>query len=483
MMLNKEICYNALLSRDPRFDGRFYTGVMSTGIYCRPICPARTPKSKNCCFFSSAASAEKAGFRPCLRCRPEASPGTPAWLGTSATVSRGLRLIAEGALDQGTVESLAQRLGMGTRHLRRLFHEHLGASPMEVAQTRRVHLAKKLLDETRLPITQVAFSAGFNSVRRFNAAMDKTYGISPSRLRKRSNRGASPEAMNGFLTLRLPFRTPFSWRSIIDYLLPRLIPYVEDIKKNTYRRTISMEGVQGMVAVKHVAKDSCLMLQVPVHDSHKLTVIVERIRNLFDLGADPETITRHLVRDFRLAKHVEARPGLRVPGVWDRFEWAVRVIIWQQITVKAATTLTGRMVKTYGAPFEANDGLNRLFPEPKALAEADLESIGLTSSRAKTIRSLAKRVITKTLLLDNPVGLDQAVQSLTSLPGIGQWTAHSIAMRSFKEPDAFPAGDLGLRRALATDNALINPKKLEEWAEAWRPWRSYAAMYLWMSNH
>lgn len=448
MDLNPEICYRAVRSRDSRFDGRFFTAVTSTGIYCRPVCPARTPRRKNVAFYPCAAAAEEAGFRPCLRCRPESSPGTPAWLGTSATVSRGLKLINEGALDQGGVDELAGRLGMGSRQLRRLFNEHLGASPLAVALSKRVHMARKLLDETRLTVTEIAYAAGFQSVRRFNAAMQKTYGRSPTSLRKMDRVLDSDEA---HLVLRLPYRAPYDWRLLIDFLKPRAIPGVETVRHEAYRREIE----QGVVEVKPSRKEHCLLLRVPVAASRNLASIVERARCLFDVGADPDAIERHLKTNPLLAGRI--KPGLRVPGAWDRFELAVRAVLGQQVSVKGATTLAGRVNASFGL-------------SPAALARADLTTIGLTRKRAEAVRGLA----TAARCLDDPA---TARERLLEIPGIGPWTVQYIAMRALKEPDAFPSSDLGLRKALSK-----TAKQLEKAAEKWRPWRAYAAMHLWMGS-
>lgn len=479
--MNPDICYSAVSSRDPRFDGRFFTGVKTTGVYCRPICPAQTPRRRNCEFFPCAAAAEEAGYRPCLRCRPEASPGTPAWSGTSATVSRALRLIEEGALDDGNVEDLAPRLGVGSRHLRRLFNEHLGASPKAVAQTRRVHLAKKLIDETSLPMTEIAFSAGFSSVRRFNGAVKQTYGRSPSSLRCLSPKGISvPE--HGRLTLRLAFRPPFSWRSIVDYMKPRAIPGVEEVDYAKYRRTFSVDGVFGILEIAPAAKGSSLILRVPIDACRMLKGIVERVRGLFDLGADPKEINQRLSRDPLLRKRVRRNPGIRVPGAFDRFELAVRALLGQQISVLGATTISGRIVGSFGSsmPGRAEGKIGRLFPDPNDLADADVESVGLTRARGSAVRNLARAVRDGDLSLETCGDLDAIVAGLSRIPGIGPWTAHYIAMRAFKEPDAFPAGDLGLRRALSEGGKPLSEARLAKRAEAWRPWRAYGAMHLWM---
>jgi AraC family transcriptional regulator of adaptative response / DNA-3-methyladenine glycosylase II len=477
--LDPEICYRALASRDARFDGRFFTGVLSTGIYCRPICPARTPRRENVRFFACAAAASQAGLRPCLRCRPEASPGTPGWLGTSATVSRALGLIGEGALDRGSADALAARLGIGERHLRRLFDEHLGASPLAVAQTRRVHFAKMLMDETDLSASKAAFAAGFSSIRRFNAAMRAAYGRSPTEIRKASRRASSSGGDAG-LELRLALRLPFDWEALVGFLGPRATPGVERISSGVYRRSIAVEDVVGVIEVRRAAEGGAVLLRVPVGASRALVQIVARVRRLFDLDADPAEITSQLSREPRLARILRRVPGLRVPGAWDGFELAVRAILGQQVSVRRATELAGRLVASYGKPLpQAEGGLHALFPGPEALLRADPSRLGLPRARAEAIRALAAGVKRGALELDAPVALEVALEQLTALPGVGPWTAHYVAMRAMREPDAFPAGDLGLRRALADGGRPLTPAKLASRAESWRPWRAYAAMALW----
>jgi AraC family transcriptional regulator of adaptative response / DNA-3-methyladenine glycosylase II len=478
--LDPEICERARLARDARFDGRFFVGVRTTGIYCRPICPARPAKAENVRFFPSAAAAAGAGFRPCLRCRPEAAPGTPAWRGTAATVSRALRLIAEGALDEATVEQLAGRLGIGPRHLTRLFIRHLGAPPRAVAQTRRLLFAKKLLDETELPLAEVALSSGFGSVRRFNAVFRQSYRATPGALRAAARRrGAS--ATSGRLTLRLGFRPPFDWAAIVGYLKARAIPGVEAAEAVCYRRTILLDGQAGTLEVRPAAASGQLELAVGFADSRALFVIAERVRHLFDLDADPTEIAGRLRRDRHLAALVEARPGLRLPGAWDGFELAVRAILGQQVTVKGASTLAGRLAAAYGEPLPGGPdrGLGVLFPTPARLAGAELAEIGLPKARAGAIRALARAVRDRQVRFDSARGPDALVRELTRLPGIGDWTAQYVAMRALHEPDAFPADDLGLLRAAEALGLAGSPKELTARAEAWRPWRAYAAVHLW----
>ncbi len=478
--LQSKACYRALSSRDPRFDGRFFTGVSSTGIYCRPVCPARTPRRENCRFFACAAAAEEAGFRPCLRCRPETSPGTPAWRGTAATVSRAARLIAGGALDEGGVDELAARLGMGERHLRRLFDEHLGASPVAVAQTRRVQFAKRLLDETTLPMSQVAFASGFGSVRRFNAAMRKVYSRSPSELRReRAPRRRGRAAAH--LTLRLPYRPPYHWAGMMAFLGARTTPGVEQIDGDLYRRTVAVGERSGILEVRPMAGESALALRVPVELSDDLVHVVERARWMFDCNAEPREIAAHLRRDPLLKKAVRVRTGLRIPGAWDGFELAVRAILGQQVTVAGATTLAGRLVQAHGEPLPGGEpGLDRLFPTPAVLAKVNPSALGMPRSRGATIQGLARAVRDGEVVLDGSEDPHVVMQRLEAIPGVGDWTAQYIAMRALGESDAFPASDLGVRKALGDGAVLPRVSEVLAGAEAWRPWRAYAAMNLWM---
>lgn len=482
MELDHELCYRASKSRDERFDGRFFTTVLTTGIYCRPVCPAPTPKPENVRFVSSAAAAEAAGFRPCLRCRPETSPGSPDWLGTSATVSRALRLISEGVLDEHGLDEVAGRLHVGTRQLRRLFSEHLGVSPLAVAQNRRVLFARRLITETGLPMTDVAFGAGFSSIRRFNDAMRKAYGVAPTELRKTSLH--SEVTSNSHLTLKLYFRPPFDWPSLIKFLGDRAIPGVEIVGKRYYKRSVRVEGTTGIIEVRTAPMDSYVLLSIPSHLSKGLIQTVEGIRRLFDLRADPMEISSHLGRDELLGDAVRSNPGLRVPGAWDGFEIAVRAILGQQVSVKAATTMSGRLVSAFGEAMPTDGGsatgLTHLFPTPAALADANLTALGLTKRRAEAICELARAVYDGRLSLGTSRGLDEAVDKLTEQPGVGPWTAHYIAMRALGEPDAFPAGDLVLRKAAAGGKGpALSARELQRRSDVWRPWRSYAAMHLW----
>ncbi len=485
MSLNHDTCYRALKTRDPRFDGRFFTGVTSTGVYCRPVCPALTPKVAHCVFFACAAAAEGAGFRPCRRCRPETAPGTPAWRGTSATVSRGLQLIEAGALDSASVGELAQRLGVGSRHLRRLFVEHLGASPAAIGQTRRAHFANRLIQETDLPMTRIALASGYRNVRRFNAEVRRIFGRSPREIRQ-SKRKEGRTAEQGHIVLRQAYRAPFDWQAMLAFLAPRAIPGVESISGGVYRRTVDdpvFTGVIEVTAAPTGAGDE-LLLRVPASATLCLGRLSARVRELFDLAADPLAIADQLGTDARLKPIIRAHPGLRMPGAWNRFEMAVRAILGQQITVAGASRLAGKLVQAVGRPIDAQGSTatpHLLFPRPEDLADADIAAIGMPRTRADSIRSLARAICDGGTALETAPSLEVALERLTALPGIGDWTAQYIAMRALREPDAFPAGDLGLRKAWAQSESLPTASALKQQADAWRPWRAYAAMWLWAS--
>jgi len=485
-MLDPNTCERARQARDARFDGRFFIGVRTTGVYCRPVCPVKPPLARNVDFYSTAAAAEDAGFRPCRRCRPETAPGSPAWHGSSATVSRALRLIGEGSLDPAGVDQLAERLGIGSRHLRRLFARHLGASPVSVARTRRVHFARRLLDETDWPMAQIAGCAGFGSVRQFNDLMRRTFHRTPSELRGASrSRDHSRDGEADGLALRLAYRAPFDWEQLAGFYASRAIPGVESVADGHYRRVVEIDGDTGSIDVSHDPRTRQLVLRVDGIGARALPQLVERVRRMFDLYADPRSIACDLAGDRDLAPRMKRLPGLRVPGAWDPFELAIRAVLGQQVSVRGATTLAGRLVETFGTPFEPSEPgraeLTHRFPSPAALAEADVASIGMPGSRADTIRGLARAVASGELELGAPLGLDAAVEQLTGLPGIGPWTAHYVALRALGEPDAFPAGDLGLRKALSENGKPLAERALRERAERWRPWRGYAALWLWLA--
>ncbi|MGH9159830.1 MAG: AlkA N-terminal domain-containing protein [Vicinamibacteraceae bacterium] len=489
MDLDHDACYRAMCARDARFDGRLFVGVTTTGIYCRPICPARTPKREHVIFYPSAAAAQAAGFRPCLRCRPETAPTLAAWHGSSNTVSRALSLIEMGALDEADVEALAGRLGVGDRQLRRLFRHHLGASPIEVAQTRRVLLAKQLIHETTLPLAEVALAAGFGSIRRFNEPFRQLFDRPPSALR-RAGATTLTAGPTGAVTMLLRYRPPYDWPAMLAFLRARAIPGVEAVSADGYARTIDVGGLHGTVLVQPAqTRRYPNALQATIHfpKLSALPTIIARLRRVFDLAAEPDVIGAHLGEDPLLAPLVAARPGLRLPGAWDGFELAVRAVLGQQISVTAAAGLAGKLVARYGEPLTRAgirpDALTHVFPRPTRLAAADLSRLGMPKRRAATLSALARTVAADPEIFSAARGLDEAIVQLRTLSGVGEWTAQYIAMRELREPDAFPAADLGLLRAM-TDAQGRRPSSSEllARAERWRPWRAYAAQHLWASS-
>ena len=472
--LDHQACYRAIAVRDARFDGRLFTGVKTTGIYCRPICPARTPRSENVVFFPTAAAAHEAGFRPCLRCRPETSPDLGAWRGASNTVSRALALVEMGALDEASVDALASRVGMGERQLRRLFQQHLGASPIGVAQSRRVLLAKQLIHETHLPMTEIAMAAGFGSLRRFNDSFQALFKRPPTALRRSAGTDVSAGPA-GEISLLLRYRPPYDWPAMLGFLRARAITGVESVQADVYRRTIGLDGQYGTVTVQPADKGA-LNATVRFPKLSALPRIIARLRRVFDLAADPDAIALQLVKDPTLAPLVAARPGLRVPGAWDGFELAVRAVLGQQITVPGAIRLAGALVARFGERLPAPDGaLTHVFPEPAALVGADPASMGMPRSRGVALLAVAAAVVSDPNIFGAGRSLEEAVGQLRALPGIGEWTAQYIAMRQLREPDAFPAADIGLMRAMADSEGLRpTATALLARAETWRPWRAYS---------
>lgn len=457
MELDAGRCYQALRSRDPRFDGRFWVGVRSTGVYCRPVCPSRTPKEANVDFYRHPAAAEDAGFRPCRRCRPETAPGSDGWTGTAGVVDRAVRLIEEGALDGATVDVLASRLHVGGRHLRRLFHEHLGTSPDAVARSRRAHLARRLLAETDLRVADVAFAAGFGSVRQCNDVLRATFHATPTELRASGGVGRP-----GLLSLRLAVRPPFDGDALLDWFTSRAVTGLDAVEDGAYHRTVRVAETVGRVTVR--PQTAAVVLTVDLPPATHLGGLVAGVRRLFDLDADPDAVDAHLSQDPYLAPHVAECPGIRVPGCWSGFEAGVRAVVGQQISVAAARTVLGRVVAAHGPAF----------PDPAALVDAPLESLGLIRQRADTVRTLASAVLDGDVLLDGTVPHEELVGSLLALRGIGPWTAEYVALR-LGEPDAFPVGDLHLQRVLGACGGRAGRER----AERWRPWRAYAAMHLW----
>ena len=488
VFLDPDVCYCALQPHDARFDGRFFTGVTSTGIYCRPICPARTPMRKHCRFFPTAAAAQQAGFRACLRCRPEIAPHSPAWRGTASTVSRGMARIAEGALDgpRASVERLAASLGVGERQLRRLFDQHIGASPLAVAQTRRVLFAKQLLHETRLPMASVAMAAGFGSIRRFNDTFLALYKRPPSQLRRRSVTASAAAP----LVLRLSYRPPFDWNALLAFFTPRAIPGVEEVSDGVYRRIVSVEKHVALIAVSHAPSRNALQVEITCDHVPALPVIASRLRRVFDLDADTEAIAAHLSRDRTLAPILRRQPGLRTPGGWDAFEVAIRAILGQQISVVAARGLAARLVALSTKSLAlahislTDTALTHAFPTPQQVLVADLGALGMPAARRATIVALARAAIDQPDLFEVANSLEESIGRLRSIPGIGEWTAQYIALRGLHHPDAFPASDIGiLRNAERLFGNVLSPAQLLARSEQWRPWRGYAAQHLWSASN
>ena len=476
------VCEQARLSRDARFDGLFFTAVTSTGIYCRPVCPAPAPKPRNIVYYRHAAGAEAAGFRPCLRCRPELAPGDGSWRRGDETVARALKLIDQGALSDAPLVALAGKVGLGERQLRRLFSDRLGVTPVEVHGTRRLLFAKQLLTETRLPITQVALAAGFGSLTRFNATFREEYRMAPRDLRK-----STALAANEVMTLRLGYRPPYDFTAMLEFLRGRALPGVEWVDADSYSRVIGSGDGAGWLRVSRWeagTEPHALKLQLHGAEPVQLLGIVNRLRRMFDLDADPRAIAKALGTDARLRPLLKKHPGLRLPSGWDGFEIAVRAVIGQQVSVAAARTLTARLAQQHGTalatPFQA--GLTHLFPRPEALVDVDLTRIGLTRARAATINSLSRALLEGRVDFQPERTLEDFTARWIALPGIGPWTANYIALRATGHPDAFPAEDLVLQKAVPTDGSRMTARALTARAEAWRPWRAYAVIQLWRDS-
>jgi AraC family transcriptional regulator of adaptative response / DNA-3-methyladenine glycosylase II len=485
MRLRDDVCYRALRSSDRRFDGLFFVGVETTGIYCRPVCPARTPRRDRCTFYACAAAAEADGFRPCLRCRPELAPGSGAYADVSEcgdedvvtdVVAGAVTRIHDGALNgSGTVTSLAAECNLSARQLRRVVRAATGAAPIELAQTCRLLLAKQLLSETALPMTQVALASGFSSLRRFNQAFAAHYRLSPTRLRRSAGTTAVPDA----ITLRLAYRSPFDWAALLAFLAPRCIAGVEEVADDVYRRTVHDGMRRGWLEVRQASHRDELMVSISAELVPGLQQLLERVRDLFDLRARPDVVDAHLAECPVMAPFVGARPGLRVPGAFNGFELAWRAILGQQVSVRGATTLAGRLAATFGEPIDTGrPELCVVSPTAARLAAAGpdrIAAIGMPLSRAGAVHGLACLLTDDPLLLSSGRRVDEVVHNLAALPGVGPWTTSYIAMRALGWPDALPEGDLGLRHALD----VKTPRAVRRAAEAWRPWRAYAAMHLW----
>jgi AraC family transcriptional regulator, regulatory protein of adaptative response / DNA-3-methyladenine glycosylase II len=482
MLPDHATCYRAIAARDTRFDGYLFTGVKTTGIYCRPVCPARLPKSSNVTFYPSAAAAQEAGLRPCLRCRPETAPDTPAWRGTSATIGRALRLIDEGALDEHGVDHLAMRLGIGDRQLRRLFIKHVGATPIAVAQTRRTLLAKQLLHETQLPMAQVALGAGFGSIRRFNEVFQDLFGRPPMEIR----RGLVQEVPHGVgseIALKLRFRSPYDWEGVSGFSRARLYHGIEAFEGDVYCRSFSIDGHVGIVRVGPCGVD-WLNVRVTCSNLIVLARVISSVRRAFDLSGDPLTINEHLSADPLMAKLVTRRPGLRLVSSWGGFEGVVRAVLGQQITVQAAIGLGNELVRVLGheLPTEiATAGpITHVFPEAVTVASADLSFLKMPRSRQRTLQAVAQAFVDQPNLLE---GEGMTVRTrLNAITGIGPWTLDYIALRVLNDPDALPSTDVALIRAFGLlTGELATGDLLACHGKNWQPWRSYASQHLWAS--
>jgi AraC family transcriptional regulator, regulatory protein of adaptative response / DNA-3-methyladenine glycosylase II len=484
--LDPESSYRALQSRNRHFDGRLFFGITSTGIYCRPVCPAKTAKFENCRCFFTAAAAQEAGFRPCLRCRPEIAPETPGIEERSEIVSRGLAMISEGYLDGdgSKADRLAERLGVEENQLQRLFEEHVGASPSSVAKTRRVLFAKQLIHETDLSITDVAAAAGFDSLQTLTNTFKELFHRQPADLRHRRPNQRHP-ATSSTVSLFISYRPPYDWEHILSHLQARAIDGVEQIISGTYRRTFSFEGDSGIVDVSNDPVRRGLNAKIRFPCVRALAPVLSRLRRLFDVNADTSAVEKYLSNDKQLARLIERRPGLRVPGAWEGFELAVRAVLGQQITVRGAQQLAGKLVRLCHGPSEGLRALplEYVFPSPSQLAAADLSQIGMPDSRRNTLKSLAAVVIADPAFFEATDSLDLIIQKLRAVPGIGEWTAQYIALRAFGANDAFPATDVViLRGAKELRGIVMSPEELVQRAESWRPWRAYAAQHLWATG-
>ena len=476
-MPEPEICDRARRSRDARFDGLFFTAVPSTGIYCRPVCPA--PYARRVRYFATASAAEASGFRPCLRCRPELSPADGSWHRGDTLVARALKLIERGALASEPLGALAARLHVSERQLRRLFVDRLGAPPIPVQTTRRLLFAKQLLTETDLPVTEVALAAGFGSLRRFNDAFVKAYRLAPRQLRRQR-----ADAPADGLVLRLAYRPPYDFGAMLAFLGARALRGIEHVDDVAYTRVVANDPARGpawLRVTRWPGDEPALRLDLHGVGPNDLLPVVQRVRRMFDLDADPREIADALGNDPQLARLVAHRPGLRLPSGFDGFEVAIRAIVGQQVSVRAARTVASRLVERFGSALcdSPAPGLTHAFPDPASLLQADLGSVGLTGARARTIVNVAQALRDGRLDLEGTASLEEFVARWTEVPGIGPWTAQYIAMRGLGHPDAFPAEDLGLRRAAGRKGALVPVRELRAMAENWRPWRAYAAIHLW----
>ncbi|CAL9375470.1 putative bifunctional transcriptional activator_DNA repair enzyme AlkA [Streptomyces sp. enrichment culture] len=480
MHTDTERCVRAVQSKDARFDGWFYTAVLTTGIYCRPSCPAVPPKPRHMVFHPSAAACQQAGFRACKRCRPDASPGSPEWNVRADLVARAMRLIADGVVDREGVTGLAARLGYSTRQIERQLLAELGAGPLALARAQRARTARLLVETTGLPMADVAFAAGFSSVRAFNDTVREVFALSPSELRARAPKHAAAGAP-GVIALRLPFRAPLHPDNLFGHLAATAVPGVEEWREGSYRRTLRLPYGRGIVALS--PRPDHIACRLALSDHRDLTVAISRCRRLLDLDADPVAVDERLRADPALAPLVDKAPGRRVPRTADEAEFAVRAVLGQQVSTAAARTHAARLVMAHGTPVDDPEGgLTHLFPAPEELAALDPDALAMPRTRRTTLTTLVRRLADGDLRLGADSDWPMTRAALLALPGFGPWTADVIAMRALGDPDAFLPTDLGVRRAARALGLPSTPAALTTRAAAWRPWRAYAVQYLWATD-
>ncbi|WP_454791283.1 DNA-3-methyladenine glycosylase 2 family protein [Mycolicibacterium lutetiense] len=474
-------CYRAVQSKDARFDGWFVTAVLTTGIYCRPSCPVRPPFARNMRFLPTAAAAQAAGFRACKRCRPDASPGSPEWNIRGDVVARCMRLITDGIVDREGVTGLASRVGYTSRQLQRIMQAELGANPLALARAQRTQTARVLIETTELPFADVAFAAGFASIRQFNDTVRTVCDLTPTqlRLRARSRFTTEVSAAPGVLSLRLPIRTPFSYEGLFGHLAASAVPGLEEVRDGQFRRTLRLPHGHGVVGL--TPQPDHVRCQLVLDDFRDLSAAIARCRRLLDLDADPEAVVGALQADPAFAAVVAKAPGQRIPRTVDEAELALRVVIGQQVSIKAAGTHVGRLVAHYGTPIsDESGGLTHVFPDVADLTGLDPSHLAMPASRKRTVTALVAAIAEGDLILDPGCDWQRAREQLLALPGVGPWTTEVIAMRGLGDPDAFPATDLGVRAA--ADHLGLGPDRLVEHSSRWRPWRAYATQHLWTTQ-
>lgn len=475
-MLDNKTCQLARLSKDARFDGKFFTAVLTTGIFCRPICPARTPKEENVRYYSTAAQAQEAGYQPCKRCMPELAP--------TYSLTADIQKLTSALVDENLpLKALAKKFSLSDRQIRRIFSNEVGLPPSKYLHHQRLLKARKLLTGTNLPISDVGYSAGFNSTRRFNEAIKATYQETPRQIRQR----ASKSVQTSEVSVLLNYRPPFDFQGMLSFFKLRQLPGIEHVTENIYQRSITLDNTSGWIDVSQICGKNALKLTVSLDNLALLDKVIHQVRSIFDLDADMSVIQGHLSKDPLLAKVINENQGIRLPGCWDMFEFSIRAILGQQVSVKAATTLAGRIADQYGAKLATNHAhLNLCFPTVKQLINADFKQIGLTQSRIDTLKRWIAFYSAHPTIFDDYQSLDDLEKQLTALKGIGPWTVNYLAMRGLSAPNAFPASDLGIIKALSSDtvsedNKKISTKQILARAQSWQPWRAYAAIYLWLS--